>query len=173
MLPGRFGMVLNCFSVAVFKSIGMKTYCLSRLTSVASTYLPISLSNCAIDTHGRYSSNSRDIRRATLGISRISGAVAVLRLRWTNAFSYSVLELLGRQLLPHEERVGVDYGRERPRRDEGFGDRRRDSGKRRERRFRHGIEVEDPLTPLGRARWRGTGEWPERSTRTATSGNES
>ena len=44
------------------------------------TYLPISLSNCAHDFHGRYSLNSRTMRGPAPGMLRMSSSVAVLRL---------------------------------------------------------------------------------------------
>src|SRR5215469_4730917 len=65
--------------------VGRRKYCFKRSVSCCPTYLPISLSNCAQVFHGRYSSNSPDMRGPTPGISRNSGLVPVFRLIGTKA----------------------------------------------------------------------------------------
>ena len=64
----------------------MNVYDFRRCTSAASTYLPISRSNCAKLVQGRYSSNSCAIRFPAPGINTISAAVAVFRFTCTKAF---------------------------------------------------------------------------------------
>src|SRR5687767_15206 len=50
-----------------------------RATSLASTYFPISFSNCSFVFQGRYSLNSRCMRRPAPGMLMMSSSVAVLR----------------------------------------------------------------------------------------------
>src|SRR6185436_6254864 len=81
------GTVIRSASEAVLAFIGMNVNCASLAVASGPTYLPISRSNCAHVFHGRYSANSRAIRRPAPGTSRISSDVAVLRLMCTNAFA--------------------------------------------------------------------------------------
>ena len=130
-------------SVAVLRLSGMNVYCARRATSFASTYLPISFSNCAHDFHGRYSSNSCAIRLPAPGTSRISSAGRGVEVDVDECALVDLVGLFLRELLREQELVEVDNAVERPRGHDRLRDRRRHARQLGQVGFGDGVGVDD------------------------------